>query len=407
MRKEHLIDKAVLFPQAFKILPIVDGKPKEQGIWAAYPNDESTLVWVDTSHQEALNFYSEQIKKTEEHKMSAELTIREEQTIKTMIATNMKAIQSILPKHITPERFARIAYTSIVSNPMLARCSQLSLINSVIESSVLGLEIGGAMREACLIPFKNNKTKTYEATLVIEYPGLIKLAKNTGEVKNISVHPVFENDEFRYNYGLSPDLIHTPAHGKKGELTYAYCIIWYTNGGVDFEVVGTQEAESAKNKSAAKFKSDSPWNQKENWPSMWMKTAIRRIMKRVPKAAEQRFMQVDGMSGSIMEHVGQKADIVELSADDFHGINLKSENGPKKNNASQPTNQSEENPKEVSAELSKDVKQAVYLSKSFPDIFKEACKLLEIDPLLPLEEYYDETAVMVCQKVGKLVDAQN
>ncbi len=407
MRKEYLIEKAVLFPQAFKILPIVVGKPEEQGVWAAYPNDESTLIWVDTSHQEALIFYSEQIKKTEEHKMSMELTVSEEQTIKTMIATNMKAIESILPKHITAKRFARIAYTSIVSNPMLARCSQVSLINTVIESAVLGLETGGAMREACLIPFKNTKANIYEATLVIEYPGLIKLAKNTGDVKNISAHPVFENDEFRYNYGLQPDLVHIPAPSGKGELTYSYCIIWYTNGGVDFEVIGQEEAEAAKNKSAAKFKKDSPWNQKENLPSMWVKTAIRRLMKRVPKAAEQRFIQVDGMSGADMSYVKPETDIVELSTEDFHSINLNSENGPKKNTVPQSARQAEEKTSKPSPEISKDVKQAVYLAGSFPDIFKEACKLLKIDASVSVERYDDQTAIKVCQKVGELVDAQN
>ncbi len=62
MRKEHLLERAAIFPQAFKVLPIVDGKPEEQGTWAAYQNDESTLIWVDTSHPEAQIFYFKQIK---------------------------------------------------------------------------------------------------------------------------------------------------------------------------------------------------------------------------------------------------------------------------------------------------------------------------------------------------------
>ncbi len=409
MRKEYLVEKAAIFPQVFMVLPITDGRPEGPGPWAAYPNDEATLIWINTSHPEAQKFYSEQLKNEEIYKMSKELTVNEDKTIKSMIAANMKAIKSILPKHITPERFARIAYTSIVTNPKLARCSQMSLINAVIESSTIGLEIGGAMKEACLIPFKNSKTNTYEATLVIEYPGLIKLAKNTGEVKNISAHPVFGNDEFRYNYGLNPDLIHIPSSDQqRGDLTHAYCIIWYINGGVDFEVIGPPEAETAKGKSATKFKKDSPWNQEENVPAMWVKTSIRRIMKRVPKAAEQRFIQVDGMSGAEMNHVGDNQDIINLSPDDFYSVGLNNENSGDQGSKNSPKTKSKpkekQKAKEQLEELSKDVKNAIYLADNFPGDFKEACKLCKV--IVPVGEFNNETAIKVCAKVGELVDKQ-
>lgn len=395
MKKEFMIEKAAVFPHVFMVLPIVDGKPMDRGTWAAYPNDESTIIWVDTSHPEAQKFYFEQIKIEEEYRMSRELTVNEDRTIKNLVAANMKAIKSILPKHLTPERFARIAYTSIVSNPKLARCSQLSLINAIIESSTLGLEIGGAMREAALIPFGN------EATLVIEYPGLIKLAKNTGEVKNISAHPVFEKDEFRYNYGLNPDLVHTPFNWKpKGELIYAYCIIWYVNGGVDFEVIGRAEADAAKNKSAAKNRNDSPWNQEDNVPSMWVKTAIRRIMKRVPKAAEQRHIQVDGISGADMDHVKQGDSIIDLSPDDFHSIGLKDESRSEKNTVSKKTKEQGVKP----SDLSKDVKQVVYLAEHFPIEYQQAMEELKFT--CSPEDLGNDNAVKVFQRVTELVDAQ-
>ena len=57
-------------------------------------------------------------------------------------------------------------------------------------------------------------------------------------------------------------------------------------------------------------------------------------------------------------------------------------------------------------ELSKSVKQAVYLAGAFPAEFTEACKILNIKSTPP-ESYSDETASNVCQKVAELVDAQN
>ncbi|MHC1788569.1 hypothetical protein [Solidesulfovibrio sp.] len=52
-----LIAKASKNPQAFKLLPSDMGKPEEKGTWARYPFDESTSLWVDTSHKEALDWY--------------------------------------------------------------------------------------------------------------------------------------------------------------------------------------------------------------------------------------------------------------------------------------------------------------------------------------------------------------
>ena len=52
-----LIAKAFKFKQAFKLLPSEIAKPEESGTWACYPFDESTNLWVDTSHNEALDWY--------------------------------------------------------------------------------------------------------------------------------------------------------------------------------------------------------------------------------------------------------------------------------------------------------------------------------------------------------------
>jgi len=53
-----LLAKAKKCPQAFKLLP-ADMQPEDQGTWASYPFDESTNLWVETSHAEALTWYSQ------------------------------------------------------------------------------------------------------------------------------------------------------------------------------------------------------------------------------------------------------------------------------------------------------------------------------------------------------------
>lgn len=55
-----LLGKAKKFPQAFKLLP-AEMEPGTEGneTWAKYPFDESTNLWVNTSHEEVISWYSQ------------------------------------------------------------------------------------------------------------------------------------------------------------------------------------------------------------------------------------------------------------------------------------------------------------------------------------------------------------
>lgn len=53
-----LLAKAKKTPQAFKLLP-AGMEPSEKGTWAKYAFDESTFLWVNTAHEEALQFFAQ------------------------------------------------------------------------------------------------------------------------------------------------------------------------------------------------------------------------------------------------------------------------------------------------------------------------------------------------------------
>lgn len=55
-RMIDLLAKAGKFPQAFKLLPS-EMQPDDEGTWASYPFDESTMLWVNTSHPEAISWF--------------------------------------------------------------------------------------------------------------------------------------------------------------------------------------------------------------------------------------------------------------------------------------------------------------------------------------------------------------
>jgi len=54
-----LLGKAKKYPQAFKLYPADMGKPEDPGTWASYPFDESTTLWVNTAHEEALSWFAQ------------------------------------------------------------------------------------------------------------------------------------------------------------------------------------------------------------------------------------------------------------------------------------------------------------------------------------------------------------
>lgn len=55
-----LLSKAKKFPAAFRLLPAGESPPKEGGAtWAKYPFDESTDLWINTGHEEALQWYAQ------------------------------------------------------------------------------------------------------------------------------------------------------------------------------------------------------------------------------------------------------------------------------------------------------------------------------------------------------------
>ena len=54
-----LLGKAKRFPQAFRLYPSDMGKPEDPGTWAPYPFDESTTLYVNTSHEEALTWFAQ------------------------------------------------------------------------------------------------------------------------------------------------------------------------------------------------------------------------------------------------------------------------------------------------------------------------------------------------------------
>jgi recombination protein RecT len=200
-------------------------------------------------------------------------------TIAGMIEKLKPQIAAALPGAMTPDRMARIALTAIRNSPDLQRANPLSLMGAIITAAQLGLEPNSPLGQCYIIPYKG------EASFQIGYKGTIELAHRSGMYKRIAAYSVDEADEFDYQLGLSPNLVHIPAKTPSGKSSYYYAVYELQNGGQDFRVWSREQVEAHRNQYSKSAKSaSSPWN--TNFDSMAKKTVLIDLLKYAPKSTE-------------------------------------------------------------------------------------------------------------------------
>ncbi len=263
-------------------------------------------------------------------------------TIHGFMETYKAEIARALPKHMTADRMARIALTEFRKTPALMKCDPATLFGAVIQCSQLGLEPGGTMGHAYLIPFENRKKGTTDVQFILGYRGMLDLARRSGQIVSISARDVCANDKFSYRYGIDETIEHIPSDGDRGELTHVYAVAKLKDGGVQFEVLTRAQIEEIRAgsqgyKTAIKFnKTDSPWI--AHFTEMAKKTAIRRLFKYLPVSIEiQRAVGLDeagedGLSqdnGFVIDGVSQEVqeDSAATETTDPETGEIKPENG--------------------------------------------------------------------------------
>ncbi len=187
-----------------------------------------------------------------------------------------------LPKHLSVDRFCRIALTEFRKTPLLMECEPMSFISAVMMASQLGLEIG-VLGQAYLVPFKNSKKGIVECNFIPGYRGFIDLARRSGNIISISAEIVYENDLFDYEKGLNEKLIHKPVLTDKGKMIAAYAVAKLKDGGAQFVIMSKLEIDEVKSKAKAQF---GPWI--NSYESMAQKTVVRRLFKWLPSSVEMQ-----------------------------------------------------------------------------------------------------------------------
>lgn len=199
-------------------------------------------------------------------------------------------IALVLPSHVKPEQFVRIAQGVLRRDRNLANIAQKnigSFMTAVLDCARLGLEPGDTYH---FVAYGN------AITGIRDYKGEIELIYRAGAVASVKAELVYANDQFAWD----PGTMERPEHhadwfADRGDLIGAYAYGVMKDGSTS-RVILMNRTEIEKHRAVSKSSksSSSPWVKWEG--SMWLKTVIHELYKWVPKSPEFRMEQDRGMA---------------------------------------------------------------------------------------------------------------
>lgn len=195
--------------------------------------------------------------------------------IQAWLERSKAELAKALPKHLTPDRMARVAMTEIRTNPKLLGCKIESLMASIMKAAQEGLEFGTG--DAYLVPYGN------ECQYIRGYRGSLKLIRRSQEVGNIGAYAVYEKDHFDLCLGSEPKVVHKPSlEADRGSIRGFYCVAEIKGQGVYIEWMSLEEINKIRDRSKAK--NNGPWV--SDFVEMGRKTILKRASKYLPMSVE-------------------------------------------------------------------------------------------------------------------------
>ncbi len=202
----------------------------------------------------------------------------------------IERVAKVAPKHLSPERVVQVAATMVYRTPGLQKCDPNSILSAVIQAAELGLDISPAMGEAYLIPRWNAKAGVTECQFQPGYKGLIKLARQSGQIALIQARLVREGERFEYRYTPDLEFLHEPIISGDAPVVAVYAYAKLASGDTVIEVMTAEEVEAIRNRAQAG--KSGPWV--TDWNEMAKKTVLKRICKSLPRSLDlARAIEID------------------------------------------------------------------------------------------------------------------
>lgn len=210
--------------------------------------------------------------------------------VKTYVEGRLPSINGLFRNQAHRNELMAGFYACIKKNPKLLDCDKDSLFMSVVFAAQTGLQLGVPRGGVSLVPFGK------KVTPIIDYRGLIAIAKRQGEISSIKAEGVFTGEKFEWEEGTGKFIKHSPLL-ERDRLDYAamtavYAVAYFKDGSKPEQMVlGKKEVEFYRSKSAGAQRSDSPW---KVFPvAMAKKTAILRLCNILPGESRELDLAVE------------------------------------------------------------------------------------------------------------------
>lgn len=201
-------------------------------------------------------------------------------------------LANALPRHIRPELFERNLMNALMAQPDLLKCDPREVWREVAQIAALGLFLDPALGEAYLITGYSTREGRHKPQRRVGYRGLVKLARQSGEISMIYAHEICADDHVEINLGINKQFDHRlDVLRPRGPIVAFYGVAKYRDGDSDFEIMLLDDVNRIRDRSdawkawkAGKVKKPPPWETDAG--EMGKKTVLRRLLKRVPQSPE-------------------------------------------------------------------------------------------------------------------------
>lgn len=191
-----------------------------------------------------------------------------------------KGEMDMLPSSVSFDAFRNAAVVAVTDNPAILECAPESVFKAVRRLAAAGLVPDG--REAAIVPFKG------AAQAMPMVAGLIKTARNSGEITSIWADVVYENEELRVwieDGERKFDHTYNPL-SRGGSIVGAFAVAKLKDGTIEFEPMDRTQIERRR-RASSNQKGPSPTGVWADWyDEMAKKTVIRALTKRLPVSSD-------------------------------------------------------------------------------------------------------------------------
>jgi recombination protein RecT len=192
----------------------------------------------------------------------------------------------VLPAQIPAVKFVRTLMTAVQLNPQLLRCTRQSLLAAAMQAAQDGLLPDG--RYGVIVPYNTKVGKKGEerweqhAQWMPMILGVYQKLHNSGKLRDISAHVVYDGDFFKYEMGDEEAITHSPPmFTDRGKPIGVYAIA-HTTTGVYREVMSLAEVEAVR--AMSKSPQSPAWT--KSWAEMAKVKCVKRLAKRLPLSTD-------------------------------------------------------------------------------------------------------------------------